>query len=191
MSGIQIFKKRINKKKIVIYILFILFFLFLNFSLQPLIKKEYLPQEIERFDENISWKIYLLICTGTLLYILIFKTKTLQSKGEAILGFLFLFIFSFVIFTKIITNISLYINQLTVREKEKEVFIINIENLKSREYIYLSGNRIFMAASDEENLEKIDEIRNKNGLKPLNETYNRDTINVVFKKGLLGFKYLK
>ena len=191
MSGIQILKKRIEIKTIANYLLFALVFILLNFYLQPLIKKEYLPKEIERFNENVSWKIYLLICSSLLLFIVIFKAKTLHSKGEAVLGFLFLCIFTFVISTKLITNTSLYINQLSITGKEKEVLTVNLENFNGKKYAHLSGNKIFIDDSNEEYLEKIDEIRNKNGLKPLNEIGNRDTINVVFKKGLFGFKYLK
>lgn len=191
MSGIQILRRKIDKKTLVTYLLFILFFVFINFYLQPLIKKEYLPIEIKRFDENISWKIYVVICSSILLLILIFKAETLQSKGEAILGFLFIVIFSFFFFTKIITNISLYINQLLIRGKEKEVFVVHVESLEDKKYMHLSGNKNFINDSDHKNLGKIDEIRNKNGLKPLNEIYNRDTINIVFRKGLFGFKYLK
>ena len=191
MSGIQILKKRIEIKTIANYLLFALVFILLNFYLQPLIKKEYLPKEIERFNENVSWKIYLLICSSLLLFIVIFKAKTLHSKGEAVLVFLFLCIFTFVISTKLITNTSLYINQLSITGKEKEVLTVNLENFNGKKYAHLSGNKIFIDDSNEEYLEKIDEIRNKNGLKPLNEIGNRDTIHVVFKKGLFGFKYLK
>ena len=137
MSGIQILKKRIEIKTIANYLLFALVFILLNFYLQPLIKKEYLPKEIERFNENVSWKIYLLICSSLLLFIVIFKAKTLHSKGEAVLGFLFLCIFTFVISTKLITNTSLYINQLSITGKEKEVLTVNLENFNGKKYAHL------------------------------------------------------
>lgn len=122
---------------------------------------------------------------------LVFKTKTIQSRGEAILVFLLLVVFTFIFFTKIITNISLYVNQLAIKGKEKEVLSVYTEKTEQGKYIHLSGNKIFIHDSDDENLEKIDEIRNKNRVKPLNEIRNRDTINIVFKQGLFGFKYLK
>lgn len=190
MSGIRILK-RIDKKTIIFYSLFILLFVLLNFYLKPLIKREYLQDEIEKFNDNVSWKIHLIIWSCILLYVLLFRTKTIQSKGEAILGFLFLIIFTFVFFIKIITNISLYVNQLTIRETEKEVFSVHAEKIEQEKYIHLSGNKISIHDFDDEILEKIDEIRNKNRVKPLNEISNRDTINVVFKQGLFGFKYLK
>lgn len=191
MSGIRILKKRIDKKTIVFYGLFILLFFILNFYLQPLIKREYLQDDIEKFNDNVSWKIHLIIWSCILLFVLLFKAKTIQSKGEAILGFLFLIIFTFVFFTKIITNLSLYVNQLTIRGKEKEVLSVYAEKIKQEKYIHLSGNKISINDFDEEILEKIDEIRNLNRVRPLNEISNRDTINVVFKQGLFGFKYLK
>ena len=191
LSGIQIFKSRIDSKKIIFYLLILILLAFINFYIKPLIKKEYLHEDIEKFNSNVSWKINLIIWGCIFLFVWIFKAKTIQSRAESILVFLFLVIFTFMSFTGIITNISLYINQLTIQEKEREVFLILSNNIKSEKYIHLLGNEISITVYDEKNLEKIDEIRNKNGLKPLNEISNRDTINIVFKKGLLDFKYLK
>ena len=156
-----------------------------------MVKKIYLRDDIENFNDHFSWKINLIICSCILLFVLVFKTKTIQSRGEAILGFLFLVIFTFVFFTKIITNISLYVNQLAIKGKEKEVLSVYTEKTEQGKYIHLSGNKIYITNSDEEILNKIDEIRSKNGVKPLNEIRNRDTVNVVFRRGLFGFKYLK
>ncbi|KUJ57635.1 hypothetical protein AR686_02410 [Chryseobacterium aquaticum subsp. greenlandense] len=191
MSGITILKKKIDKNTIIFYSLFILLFVVLNFYVQPLVKREYLQDEINKFNDHFSWKINLIICSCILLFVLVFKTKTIQSRGEAILVFLLLVVFTFIFFTKIITNISLYVNQLAIKGKEKEVLSVYTEKIEQGKYIHLSGNKIFIHDSDDENLEKIDEIRNKNRVKPLNEIRNRDTINIVFKQGLFGFKYLK
>ena len=191
MSGITILNKKIDKNTIIFYSLFILLFVVLNFYVQPLVKREYLQDEINKFNDHFSWKINLIICSGILLFVLVFKTKTIQSRGEAILIFLLLVVFTFIFFTKIITNISLYVNQLAIKGKEKEVLSVYTEKTEQGKYIHLSGNKISIHDSDDENLEKIDEIRNKNRVKPLNEISNRDTINIVFKQGLFGFKYLK
>lgn len=191
MSGITILKKKIDKNTIIFYSLFILLFVVLNFYVQPLVKREYLQDEINKFSDHFSWKINLIICSCILLFVLVFKAKTIQSRGEAILVFLLLVIFTFIFFTKIITNISLYVNQLAIKGKEKEVLSVYTEKTEQGKYIHLSGNKISIHDSDDENLEKIDEIRNKNRVKPLNEISNRDTINIVFKQGLFGFKYLK
>ncbi len=191
MSGITILKKKIDKNTIIFYSLFILLFVVLNFYVQPLVKREYLQDEINKFNDHFLWKINLIICSGILLFVLVFKTKTIQSRGEAILVFLLLVVFTFIFFTKIITNISLYVNQLAIKGKEKEVLSVYTEKTEQGKYIHLSGNKISIHDSDDENLEKIDEIRNKNRVKPLNEIRNRDTINIVFKQGLFGFKYLK
>lgn len=191
MSGITILKKKIDKNTIIFYSLFILLFVVLNFYVQSLVKREYLQDEINKFNDHFSWKINLIICSGILLFVLVFKTKTIQSRGEAILVFLLLVVFTFIFFTKIITNISLYVNQLAIKGKEKEVLSVYTEKTEQGKYIHLSGNKISIHDSDDENLEKIDEIRNKNRVKPLNEIRNRDTINIVFKQGLFGFKYLK
>lgn len=186
MSGITILKKKIDKNTIIFYSLFILLFVVLNFYVQPLVKREYLQDEINKFSDHFSWK-----CSCILLFVLVFKAKTIQSRGEAILVFLLLVVFTFIFFTKIITNISLYVNQLAIKGKEKEVLSVYTEKTEQGKYIHLSGNKISIHDSDDENLEKIDEIRNKNRVKPLNEISNRDTINIVFKQGLFGFKYLK
>ncbi len=191
MSGITILKKKIDKNTIIFYSLFILLFVVLNFYVQPLVKREYLQDEINKFSDHFSWKINLIICSCILLFVLVFKAKTIQSRGEAILVFLLLVVFTFIFFTKIITNISLYVNQLAIKGKEKEVLSVYTEKTEQGKYIHLSGNKISIHDSDDENLEKIDEIRNKNRVKPLNEISNRDTINIVFKQGLFGFKYLK
>jgi len=191
LSGIRILKKSIDKNTIIFYSLFILLFTVTSFYIKPLVKKIYLRDDIENFSDHFSWKINLIICSCILLFVLVFKTKTIQSRGEAILGFLFLVIFTFVFFTKIITNISLYVNQLAIKGKEKEVLSVYTEKTEQGKYIHLSGNKIYITNSDEEILNKIDEIRNKNGVKPLNEIRNRDTVNVVFRRGLFGFKYLK
>jgi hypothetical protein len=191
LSGITILKKKIDKNTIIFYSLFILLFVVLNFYVQPLVKREYLQDEINKFNDHFLWKINLIICSGILLFVLVFKTKTIQSRGEAILVFLLLVVFTFIFFTKIITNISLYVNQLAIKGKEKEVLSVYTEKTEQGKYIHLSGNKISIHDSDDENLEKIDEIRNKNRVKPLNEIRNRDTINIVFKQGLFGFKYLK
>jgi len=191
LSGITILKKKIDKNTIIFYSLFILLFVVLNFYVQSLVKREYLQDEINKFNDHFSWKINLIICSGILLFVLVFKTKTIQSRGEAILVFLLLVVFTFIFFTKIITNISLYVNQLAIKGKEKEVLSVYTEKTEQGKYIHLSGNKISIHDSDDENLEKIDEIRNKNRVKPLNEIRNRDTINIVFKQGLFGFKYLK
>lgn len=191
MSGITILKKKIDKNTIIFYSLFILLFVVLNFYVQPLVKREYLQDEINKFNDHFLWKINLIICSGILLFVLVFKTKTIQSRGEAILVFLLLVVFTFIFFTKIITNISLYVNQLAIKGKEKEVLSVYTEKTEQGKYIHLSGNKISIHDSDDENLEKIDDIRNKNRVKPLNEISNRDTINIVFKQGLFGFKYLK
>lgn len=191
MSEIRILKKSIDKNTIIFYSLFILLFTVTSFYIKPLVKKIYLRDDIENFNDHFSWKINLIICSCILLFVLVFKTKTIQSRGEAILGFLFLVIFTFVFFTKIITNISLYVNQLAIKGKEKEVLSVYTEKTEQGKYIHLSGNKIYITNSDEEILNKIDEIRSKNGVKPLNEIRNRDTVNVVFRRGLFGFKYLK
>ena len=191
MSGITILKKKIDKNTIIFYSLFILLFVVLNFYVQPLVKREYLQDEINKFNDHFSWKINLIISSCILLFVLVFKTKTIQSRGEAILVFLLLVVFTLIFFTKIITNISLYVNQLAIKGKEKEVLSVYTEKTEQGKYIHLSGNKISIHDSDDENLEKIDEIRNKNRVKPLNEISNRDTINIVFKQGLFGFKYLK
>jgi len=191
LSGITILKKKIDKNTIIFYSLFILLFVVLNFYVQPLVKREYLQDEINKFNDHFLWKINLIICSGILLFVLVFKTKTIQSRGEAILVFLLLVVFTFIFFTKIITNISLYVNQLAIKGKEKEVLSVYTEKTEQGKYIHLSGNKISIHDSDDENLEKIDDIRNKNRVKPLNEISNRDTINIVFKQGLFGFKYLK
>lgn len=191
MSGIRILKKSIDKNTIIFYSLFILLFTVISFYIKPLVKKIYLRYDIENFNDHFSWKINLIICSCILLFVLVFKTKTIQSRGEAILGFLFLVIFTFVFFTKIITSISLYVNQLAIKGKEKAVLSVYTEKTEQGKYIHLSGNKIYITNSDEEILNKIDEIRNKNGVKPLNEIRNRDTVNVVFRRGLFGFKYLK
>lgn len=191
LSGIGVLKKRIDKKKIIFYSLLILILIVINLYVQPLIKREYLQEEIEKFSDNVSWKIHLIICSCILLLVLVFKAKTIQSRGEAILGFLFLIIFTFLFFTRIITNISLYVNQLTITGKEKEVLSVYAEKIEKEKYIHLSGNKISIHNFDEEILEKIDQIRNKNRVRPLNEISSRDTVNVVFKQGLFGFKYIK
>ncbi len=191
MSGITILKKKIDKNTIIFYSLFILLFVVLNFYVQPLVKREYLQDEINKFSDHFSWKINLIICSCILLFVLVFRTKTIQSRGETILVFLLLVVFTFIFFTNIITNISLYVNQLAIKGKEKEVLSVYTEKTEQGKYIHLSGNKISIHDSDDENLEKIDDIRNKNRVKPLNEISNRDTINIVFKQGLFGFKYLK
>jgi len=191
LSGITILKKKIDKNTIIFYSLFILLFVVLNFYVQPLVKREYLQDEINKFSDHFSWKINLIICSCILLFVLVFRTKTIQSRGETILVFLLLVVFTFIFFTNIITNISLYVNQLAIKGKEKEVLSVYTEKTEQGKYIHLSGNKISIHDSDDENLEKIDDIRNKNRVKPLNEISNRDTINIVFKQGLFGFKYLK
>ncbi|NMR33540.1 hypothetical protein HIO71_04885 [Chryseobacterium aquaticum] len=165
MSGITILKKKIDKNTIIFYSLFILLFVVLNFYVQPLVKREYLQDEINKFNDHFLWKINLIICSGILLFVLVFKTKTIQSRGEAILVFLLLVVFTFIFFTKIITNISLYVNQLAIKGKEKEVLSVYTEKTEQGKYIHLSGNKISIHDSDDENLEKIDDIRNKNRVK--------------------------
>ncbi|MGO4708257.1 hypothetical protein AB4Y90_03880 [Chryseobacterium sp. 2TAF14] len=103
-----------------------------------------------------------------------------------ILAFLFLLFLGYSFLVNFITINALYINQIKSVEKEKvEYVIFNYENQisirtkNSKEYI-----------SDRKFFTRLNEKRKINKAQPLNQIKHGDTINVVYDKGLFGFKYL-
>ena len=182
---INIFGKQIKLNDILYYGIFILIFSIYSFVLKPFINLVYLDTEIEKFEDNYSWKIYLALWLIFILFALYKIEKVKEKIFDLVMILLFSIVFGFIFITKFITNNSLFINQLYTKEKEKFVYTI----LKEETYISLMGDKGYI--DDEKHLQKIDEIRKRNHFNSLEDTKNRDTINAIFNKGIFGFKYLK
>jgi len=95
------------------------------------------------------------------------------------------------LFNNFITTNTLFFNQL--KSTGKEISVYKVFNY-DKNNISLSGiNDIDYISKSPENeiFNRIEKNRVRNQLKPLNQIKHGDTVNVIFEKGLFGFKYLK
>jgi len=187
---ITIFKKEIKWSSILFYLVFLFFFIVMNFILEPIIGRQYPSEEIKYFKENEAWKIMALIIGSIFLFLFFFKAEGIEQKGNLFLGFLFLSVFSFVFFTNHITSIALYINQLDVKEKEVSAYLVLNEDVRGEKFISLLGEKESISNFDDI-FESIENTRNQKGLVSIQNLKNRDTIHIVYKKGLFGYSYIK
>lgn len=150
---------------------------------------KYLQSDIQYFEDHYFWKIYLTIWAILIIFIFIKIKKTKETIGGLILFPLFYFFLFYVFLNNFITINALYINQIKSLEKERfEYVVFNYENQisirtkNSKEYISELTDRKFF--------NQLKEKRKINHVQPLDQIKHGDTINVVYDKGLFGFKYL-
>lgn len=184
--NINVFGKKIKSDKLIFYIICIAVLSIYIFLEKPFVKTKYLQSDVKYFEDNYSWKIYLFIYVILFLFVFIKIKKNAEEIGGLILAFLFLLFLGYSFLVNFITINALYINQIKSVEKEKvEYVIFNYENQisirtkNSKEYI-----------SDRKFFTRLNEKRKINKAQPLNQIKHGDTINVVYDKGLFGFKYL-
>lgn len=187
--NIHVFGKKIKLDKLLYYIILFTILSIYSFLEKPFVKTKYLHTDIKYFEDNYSWKIYLLIYVILFIYVFIKIKKNAEKIGGLILAFLFLLFLGYSFLFNFITVNALYINQIKSLEKEKiEYRVFNYENQISiqtknrKEYISDVTNRKFFT--------RLNEKRKINKAQPLNQIKHGDTMIVIYDKGLLGFKYL-
>ena len=109
-KSIKIFGKQIKLNDILYYGIFILIFSIYSFVLKPFINLVYLDTEIEKFEDNYSWKIYLALWLIFILFVLFKIEKGKEKIFDLVMILLFSIVFGFIFITKFITNNSLFIN---------------------------------------------------------------------------------
>lgn len=188
-KSINIFGKQIALYKIIVFVVFFTLYSIYTLIEQPFVGSLYLKNDVKNFKENYSWKIYLVLW----IFFVIFSFYKIEKKKEAIgeLGMLLLLylVAGFFLFNSIITTNALIINQLQSTEAE----IITYEVYNRDKYISLTeinNKENISEIVEDEILNKIEKNRVRNRLKPLNQIKHGDTVNVIFDKGLFGFKYL-
>lgn len=187
-KSVKIFGKQVGLGKIIYYAIFFILFSVFSFVEEPFIKTTYLKNDIKNFEDNYSWKIYLVLWIFFVIFAFYKIEKTKEAIGELGMLVLLYLVAGYLLFNNIITTNALFINQVKVLEKETVSYeIFNYSNDISLTEIKNNKERI----SEESFFDKINEKRKRNQLEPLNQVKHGDTVNVVFDKGLFGFKYLK
>lgn len=189
-KSIKIFGKQIPFENILVYIIFFGFYGFYTLYEQPIIKRKYIESDVKSFEDNYYWKVYLVLCFLIILSGFYKVEKTKEKIGELGIGLLLFLAFGYILFNNIITTNALFLNQLKYTERQISVYeVFNYD----KSYISLKGesNKEYISEIlDDEILNKIEKNRAKSQLKPLNQIKHGDTVNVIFDKGLFGFKYL-
>lgn len=186
-KSVKIFGKQIGLNKIFVFIVFLILYGIYTLVEQPVVKSGYLDSDIKDFKDNYSWKIYLVLWISFVIFAFYKIEKTKEAIGELGMLVLLYLVTGYLLFNNIITTNALFINQVTVVEKEMNSYeIFNYSNDISLTEIKNNKERI----SEKSFFDKINEKRKRNQLKPLNQVKHGDTVIVVFDKGLFGFKYL-
>lgn len=187
--NINVFGKKIESDPLTFYIICIAVLSIYSFLEKPFVKMKYLQSDIQYFEDHYFWKIYLTVFAILIIFIFIKIKKTKEAIGRLILFPLFYFYLFYVFLNNFITINALYINQVKSVGKEKfEYVVFNYENQisirtkNSKEYISELTDRKFF--------NQLKEKRKINHVRPLDQIKHGDTINVVYDKGLFGFKYL-
>lgn len=188
---INIFGRQIKLNNIVFYVIFFGFFSIYSSVERPYIKEIYLNNDIKNFEDNYFWKIYLVLWFLLVIFGFYKVGKTKEKIGELGMAFLFFLVFGYIFLNNFITTNTLFFNQL--KSTGKEIFVYKVFNY-DKNNISLSGinNKDYISEIlEDEIFNRIEKNRVRNQLKPLNKIKHGDTVNVVFEKGLFGFKYLK
>jgi len=186
---IRVFGKEFQLEKLIVYAIFFVVFSIYSFVQQPFIKSEYLKSDIEYFEENYFWKIYLFIAGVLLIFLLIKVRKSKELIGQVSINLILFFAFTYIFFNSFITTQALFINQIKSTEKKIVVYeIFNHNNFVS--LVDDTTQKSMIDIFDNEIIKKIEDKRKMNHQKPLNQVKHGDTIHVNFDKGLFGFKYL-
>jgi len=187
--NINVFGKKIKSDQLTFYIICIAVLSIYSFLEKPFVKMKYLQSDIQYFEDHYFWKIYLTVFAILIIFIFIKIKKTKEAIGRLILFPLFYFFLFYVFLNNFITINALYINQIKPVGKERfEYVVFNYENQisirtkNSKEYISELTDRKFF--------NQLKEKRKINHVRPLDQIKHGDTINVVYDKGLFGFKYL-
>ena len=187
--NINVFGKKIESDPLTFYIICIAVLSIYSFLEKPFVKMKYLQSDIQYFEDHYFWKIYLTVFAILIIFIFIKIKKTKEAIGRLILFPLLYFYLFYVFLNNFITINALYINQIKSLGKEKvEYVVFNYENQisirtkNSKEYISELTDRKFF--------NQLKEKRKINHVRPLDQIKHGDTINVVYDKGLFGFKYL-
>lgn len=185
-SSFNVYVKQINPNKLLVYLIFFILFFIYSFLEKPFVKEKYLQNDINDFEDNYFWKIYFLFCVIILILIFVKIKKSKEAIGGFILGFLFFLILRYATLNNFVTVNALYLNQIKSVDKEKIVYrifnydkVISLHKINNEESIF-----------DDNIMKKIDRKRKINKQKTLLEIKHGDTVNVLYDKGLLGFKYL-
>ncbi|WP_333851052.1 hypothetical protein [Epilithonimonas sp.] len=189
-KDISIFGKQIKLNNIVFYVIFFGVFSIYSFVERPYIKEIYLNNDIKNFEDNYFWKIYLVLWFLLIIFGFYKVEKTKEKIAELGMTFLFFLVFGYILLNNFITTNTLFLNQLESTRKKISVYqVFNYD----KDNISLSGisdKEYISEILEDEILNKIEKNRARNQLKPLNQIKHGDTVNVIFDKGLFGFKYL-
>ena len=186
---IRVFGREFQLQKLLVYAIFVVVFSVYSFVQRPFIKSEYLKSDIEYFEDNYFWKIYLFIAGIFLIFLLIKVRKSKELMGEVCINLILFFTFTYIFFNSFITTQALFINQ--IKSIEKKIVVYNVFNRdKLISLIDDTKEKSRIDIFDKEIIKKIEDKRKMNHQKPLNQIKHGDTIHVNFSKGLFGFKYL-
>lgn len=175
---------KISKSIIIYYIIIGTIFCTDIFFLSPIIEENYDYRDISDFKNN-SWK-YLLIISFIGFTIYALKKGTLNKKY--LLNNLFIIIFIGFFGKGIIDNLLLYLNLKVGKTEYSKQYVVFRDDEKKIFSLYdHEGNfRIF-----EEELTQIDYSRTTKKQKSIYTFKNKDTLNIDYKIGILGVKYLE
>lgn len=187
--NINVFGKKIESDKLKFYIICFAVLSIYSFLEKPFVKSKYLRSDTEYFEDNYFLKIYLTLWVILIIFISIRINKTKEEFGGLILFALLFFFVFYVFLNNFITINTLYINQIKSVGKEKiEYVVFNYENQIS---IQTKNDKEYISElTDRKFFNQLKEKRKINHVQPLNQIKHGDTINVVYDKGLFGFKYL-
>ncbi|WP_312341532.1 hypothetical protein [Chryseobacterium binzhouense] len=184
--NINVLGNQISISKLLTSIILILVLSIYSFIEKPFVKDKYLDSDIKYFENNYFWKIYLAISIFILLFGFFKIEKSKEQMGMLILGWFLFVILFYTFFRGFITTNVMFLNQMKSLNKENVVYqlfnydkIVSLHNTNSQEFI-VQNNFI----------EKIDRKRKLNQQKILIQIKHGDTVNVLYDKGLFGFKYL-
>lgn len=189
-ENIKIFGRKMEMRSILLYSIFFVIFSLYSFVERPFIKSIYLRDDIQYFEDNHFWKIYLVIIIFFLLFGCFKIKKRKREIARFILGWLLFSILFYTFFSNFVTTNVLFLNQIKSFENESVVYeVFNYD--KSNIDLQAKNGRISDFSIDQkEFIEKIDKTRERNHLEPLSKIKHGDTVHVDYKKGLFGFKYL-
>lgn len=178
---------KVSIKNIVFVICFIIVFLLQDFLLKPIIKENYLSEDLKKFKE-FSWKYTVSIFIVFFLIILLMIRKNLKiSQTPSIILFLIIFGFGFYLGVhSSLDNLLLYLNLKT--KKREIVQTYQVISNKEPQVFWLDGKE---PIHDRKDLEKINNQRIRNNLKSIFDYQNSDTVKVKYYKGIIDLNYIE
>lgn len=177
---------KISKTQIISFIIFIIIFSIYDFVLKPIIRERYLYADLENF-ENGSWK-YTIIIFIILLIIMLFAIIKSKIKDLSNLPIVILVLggVCFIGLRHPINDLLLFVNIQTGKEKITRKY--EVVNHKEQSVFWLDANE--NSIHDNNDLDKVNKYRVEKNLKSVFEMKNKDTIVVLFKRGIMDINYL-